>query len=209
MSLQNSINSELKMIIFDKLIPAVIDIIINEYDVELCSFIIDSRSKTRPDLYIELFRERLEEFEYVHEKENNVYFSIPDLETFDFSGKLAPIKNILEGVAGLYYEATLSILKKMRLLKKQSSSRRDLLFSDDNDLYIISYDYVTSLREKHELRDELVIYPFSNTPPLPDIFKKAEEYVSMTMPSLIDEAIKNVVGDKSSLKKELNLNEKS
>ena len=91
-------------VLYNHAIPMIVDVIISEYDLELSAAVTSRDSKTNPVLYRATFLERLEDFEFVAEQENGLLLRTPDMENFDFRGRLKIIESILDGTAGTYVE---------------------------------------------------------------------------------------------------------
>lgn len=177
-------------------IPEVIDRLMQAYDLNLTSAVIDRKSRTRPELYQELFLERLEGFEYIELREDELDFTTPDMDNFDFSGRLNVIKTILEGTAGVHVEVDAD---QYEILFGKPPLREDPLDIDvpkKERIYIMRYTAKLRALEREKLRpmnEELVRYPFSNMPPF-DIFEEVNEYVEdELMPEMIEEAIKDSI----------------
>ena len=161
-------------------------VIISEYD-ELTNLVVDTDSKANPALYRDAFIERLNSFSFVESDGKNVVMHVPDMETFDFSGKLKIIETILNGVAGVYVEMSLedfmSIFKRTPFTP-DSPGAQDLA---KEQIYLIRYNENIKNIEKH-LRKKFVVYPFSNVPPI-DVLEKAGTFTDNNMKKWVDTAV--------------------
>ena len=188
---EDILTKELK-IKFDEVSDEVKNIIMTSYDSEL--IVIDRKSKTNPLLpvYRDLFEERLNEFDYIQEKNDIVTFAIPDMKTFDFSGhKMRVIEQILEGTAGIYVEVSAEDYEKMfgkRVLPREpldaSVPRKELI-------YLMRYDNRVRVAERNAFNRNgyLVRYPFSNAAPI-SVLDAEDMYVKNNMDKWVEQTIK-------------------
>jgi hypothetical protein len=186
----------LENLLLKEAIPEVIDRLMKDYDLNLTSAVTDRKSKTRPELYQDLFLERLEDFEYIELRDDELDFITPDIDNFDFSGRLSVIKTILEGTAGIHVEVSAT---QYELMFGKPPYREDPLDVDvpkKERIYIMRYTPKLRALEKDRLapiNDELIRYPFSNIPPI-DLFLETNEYVEeKLMPEMINNAIENSI----------------
>jgi len=166
---------------------AVQKTIIDEYDEELVDVVTDRNSKTNPNLYREEFIERLSEFEYVEYNENTVSLISPDMETFDFSGRLKVIQAIMHGMAGIYVEINeedyISVFGK----RPVNQEPLDEYVPPKEKIYIVRH--TTKIRQaERDLKKKFVRYPFSNTPPF-NILEEGDKFIEENMGRWIDEAL--------------------
>jgi hypothetical protein len=170
-------------------IPKVQEVILNSYDENLIGKVTNRRSKTNPSLYLEEFTERLEEFEYIDDSQETVVFVVPDIENFDFSGRLRVVHTILEGTVGKYMEVSAEQWGLM--------STDPIINQDPFDEFVPKKDRIYIMRATNRLLNsandlpnnlKLVEYPFSNTPPI-DIFEDADRYVEAEMDEWMDKAL--------------------
>jgi len=160
-----------------------------EYD-ELTNTINDPDSKANPALYREEFMRRLDNFSYIESSGDKVSINIPDMETFDFSGRLRVIEAIMNGVAGNYVEMS---IKEFKSIFTRTPFTPDSHESDDlseEDIYLIRYNKNIHNIEKH-LHKKFVVYPFSNMPPF-NILDKAETFVEKNMGKWIENTLEEV-----------------
>jgi hypothetical protein len=175
-------------------IPKVQEVILNSYDENLIGKVTNRRSKTNPSLYLEEFTERLEEFEYIDDSPifpNLPAFIVPDIENFDFSGRLIVIHTILEGLAGKHMEVSAAqyeamygtpVVNRAPLDKFVPKKERIYIFRANDDLLGHAKELPNNLK--------LVEYPFSDTPSI-DIFEEADRYVDSEMDNWRDQAQEN------------------
>lgn len=161
--------------------------VIDSYSQSLTNVVADKRSKTRPEYYLDEFMSRLDEFEYVDITNGSVTFRVPDINNFDFSGRLRVIENILEGVVGQYVEVDGDQWQKLFGKKQVSMDPVDSSLPAKERVYLLKYNSFMKAKEK-ELNTQFVPYPFSNVGPI-DIFRSVNDYVSSQIGSWIDEAV--------------------
>lgn len=188
---EDILTKELK-IKFDEVSDEVKNIIMTSYDSELV--VSDRKSKTNPLLpvYRDLFEERLNEFDYIQEKNDIVTFAIPDMKTFDFSGhKMRVIEQILEGTAGIYVEVSADDYEKMfgkRVLPREPLDagvpRKELI-------YLMRYNNRVRVAERNTFNRNgyLVRYPFSNAASI-SVLDAADMYVKNNMDKWVEQTIK-------------------
>lgn len=185
-----SLNKLTKSSIKDRFEQAAIEVqnaIIDEYDSELVDVVTDRESKTNPNLYREEFVERLAKFEYVEDDGVNVSFNVPDMYTFDFSGRMRVLQAIMTGLPGLYVEINdedyLSVFGK----RPVNEDPLDAYASSKERIYLVKYDSKIRQAEK-KLNKKFVKYPFSNSPPI-RIFEEGIMYTAENIDRWIQEAI--------------------
>jgi len=167
-------------------------IIMEEYDTKLTSVVSDRRSKTNPGLpiYVDAFRTAVYEFPMVNGGDE-IRMSVPDMSNFKFdNGPLRVIKTILEGVVGKFVEVTLNQYLEMYKQPSSSLMQLDSGANVKDVVYILRYNADVQNRERITFgkRGALVVYPFSNLPPI-DVFDKSNKYVEENMDRWIDESI--------------------
>lgn len=163
--------------------------IITEYD-ELVNAIDDPDSRSNPSLYREDFIKRLDNFSYVVDSGESVSINVPDMETFDFSGRLKILEAIMNGVAGNYVEMSIEDFKSIFTktpFTPDSNESEDL---SKEDIYLIRYNESIRNIEKH-LRKKFVVYPFSNMPPF-NILEKGKTVVENNIGKWIENTLKEV-----------------
>lgn len=159
------------------------DVIMERYDSELVDVVTDRESKTNPNLYREDFLNRLNEFSYIE----GTTLRVPDMENFDFSGRLRVIQSIMEGLSGIYMEVNeedyIAIFGKRPI----NEDPLDEYVSPKEKIYLVRYNAKLRRAEK-DLNKKLVRYPFSNTPPI-RVLDVADKYVNDNMDRWIKEAV--------------------
>jgi len=166
-------------------VQGIITTIMDEYDSQLAAAVTNRDSRTRPEQYREDFLERLEEFDYISSIGTKITLSVPDMDNFDFSGRLKIIQTILDGTAGTYVEVD----EEQYVQMYNRQPRRTDVFDPD----VPKKERIYLLRWNIDVRNRLssnnikiVRFPFSNTPPF-DIFTAAENYVTDNMNEWISE----------------------
>lgn len=194
-SFKNKAKKDIRLIIKDGLIKKFNEVseqikseIMREYDSELVDVVTDRNSRTNPKFYREDFFNRLSSFDYIDDSEYTVTLNVPDMENFDFSGRLKVLETIMEGVIGTYVELDedqyVSIFNK-KPLREESF---DEYVSPKERIYIVKYTGKIRLFEK-EMNVRFVEYPFSNTPPI-NILEAGERLVNGNIDRWIDDVIK-------------------
>jgi len=161
--------------------------IIEEYDDELINVVTDRKSKTNPNLYRDEFIERLDEFPYIEDIGDSLSISVPDMNSFDFSGRLKVIETIMQGAAGVYVEINEEDYITVFGKKPINEDPLDRYVPPKEKIYLVRY---TSKIQKAErgLGKRLVRYPFSNTPPI-NILEVGEIFVENNMDRWIKDAL--------------------
>jgi len=172
---------------FAKASEQVQQAIIDEYDQELVDVVTDRNSKTNPNLYRDEFIERLAEFDYVDVSGDTISLICPDMETFDFSGRLKVIQAIMHGMAGVYVEINeedyISVFGK----RPVNQDPVDEYVPPKEKIYIVRYNAKIKSAER-ELNKKFVRYPFSNTAPF-NILDEGDKYIEENMGRWIEEAL--------------------
>lgn len=174
-------------------VPMIVDTIMSSYDLELTAAVTSRDSRTNPALYRSLFLERLENFEFVTEQEKGLLLRTPDMENFDFSGRLKIIENILDGTAGTYIEVDEEQYVQMYNRQPRRTDVFDLTVPKKQRIYLLrlTEDVNNRLRNNNIKR---VKFPFSNSPPI-DIFSEADQLVDSNMDRWIQYTIKDARRD--------------
>jgi len=162
-------------------------VLIEKYESELVGVVTDRNSKTNPDLYKDDFIDRLNKFTYVEADYNHVKLIVPDMENFDFSGRLEVIESIMEGLAGLYVEMNGDDYKSVFNKAPINTKPFDDYISPKDRVYLVRYSNRIRSFEK-KLKKRFVKYPFSNTPPI-DILSEGEVFVSNNLDSWVDDVV--------------------
>jgi hypothetical protein len=126
---------------------------------ELLEDVVDSDYDfIKPEFYKQFFEERLQEFQYIIDKDSCVTLRCPDEDNFDFSGSLSFIYNIINGMPGNYYKVHLSTIGVY----------------DEDDVFVISED--SDLLSGVNLSN-LPLFEFSNSEPI-DLFGATNTFVN-------------------------------
>lgn len=181
---------------FDKHIPEIKEILINSYRLNLVAAVTDPESRTNPGLprYIEAFEQALEDFEFINVTDAGFTIKMPDMEKFKFNtGTLKVIENVLEGTTGIYVEIDAEQFEKMYGKPPINLEAFDDTARKKDMVYIIRYTHDVRQKEREAFgKQELVRYPFSNTPPI-DIFDDADAYVQENIGDWMDTALKKAL----------------
>ncbi len=179
---------------FNSIVPKIKDIIMKDYD-DLSNLVIDSRSKTNPTLFRDDFVSNLDSFLYIEDIKDTMNLHVPDMETFDFSGKLKIIQTILEGVAGVYVEISLEDYIK---IFNRGISNVDFIHGQDSlkdSVFLVRYnDDIKTIESK--LKTPFVIFPFSNMSSS-DILEKAEKFVNANIDQWVEESVEEATKELS------------
>jgi hypothetical protein len=164
--------------------------IMSAYDSELV--VRNRNSKTNPSLplYRDEFTERLDKFEYIKkDTTGDIVFVTPDMENFDFSGKLRVIEQVLEGTTGTYVEVSAEDYEKMFGKKVVSADPFDASVPKKEMIYLMRYNARTRAAEVRAFgrRGHLTRYPFSNTPPI-SILEEGEQITKNNLDTWVKEA---------------------
>lgn len=185
--LRKIIKDEL-IVILEDVIPDIVKAIMDSYNSNLINVVTERNSKTRPELYYDDFEEALFELIEVVYGENDVSINIPDMDNFKFEGRLKVLRHIFEGTVGVYAEVSADQYEKLYGKRPIGEEPFDASVSKREIIYIIKYNAKLRKLEKEKLDDKLVIYPFSNTPPI-DIFESGEKFYNDNIDNWIDEAV--------------------
>lgn len=180
----------IKSSLLDRFKHASIEIqnaIIDEYDSELVDVVTDRESKTNPNLYREDFVKRLSNFKYVEDDGVNVSINVPDMNNFDFSGRLRVLQAIMTGLPGLYVEINEDDYMSVFGKKPVNQDPLDANVAPSEIIYLVGYSSKIRQAER-DLNKKFVRYPFSNSPPI-RIFESGIMYAADNIDTWIQEAI--------------------
>jgi len=171
-------------------IPVIQDIILQSYDIELTGRVTNRRAKTNPIYYRDEFQEALYNFEWITEARTQTILMTPETDTFNWNqGRLRIIENIVEGTIGrlaeIDEEQYIAMYDKRPIVQPFD---RAVPLKQRIYLLRLTGDLRRRWRQAYP-RDAMVIFPFSNTPPI-DIFFTANQYVEENIRGWIDEAIR-------------------
>jgi hypothetical protein len=180
-------------VLYSQAVPMIVDTVMSSYDLELTAAVISRDSRTNPVLYRSIFLERLENFEFVIEQENGLLLRTPDMDNFDFSGRLRIIENILDGTAGVYVEVDEEQYVQMYNRQPRRTDVIDPTVPKKQRIYLLrlTEDVNRRLRSNNIRR---IKFPFSNSPPI-DIFRAADQLVEPNMDRWIQYTINNARRD--------------
>lgn len=162
------------------------EVIINEYDDELVDVVTDRESKTNPNLYREDFINRLNDFDFLKKEGDSITIFTPDMENFDFSGRLKIIESIMHGMAGKYVEINEDDYTTVFGKRPINQEPLDKFVPPKERIYLVRY-IGKIIHAERELNKKFVEYPFSNTPPI-DIFEAGDRFVADNIDEWIDDA---------------------
>ena len=160
--------------------PKIIESIMEDYDERLTG-VADPKSKLAPEYFMDEFRRRLERFDFVKETIDGVRLMLPDMENFNFSGRLRPLQNILEGVSGRYVEVSGADYRRAsgKQTYKGKYIRKELTYLFTQQVAVV---WERMLKKKFDT------YPFSNTPPI-DLFARAQIFAEDNIDDWINKSI--------------------
>ena len=161
--------------------------IIDEYDEELVDVVTDRNSKTNPNLYRDEFIARLDKFSFIEDNGNTMHIHVPDMSTFDFSGRLKVIETIMEGVAGVYIEINEEDYVAVFNKRPINEDPLDEYVPAKDRIYLVRYT-AKMRKAEADLNKKFVRYPFSNTPPI-SILEEGERFIDSNMDRWIKEAL--------------------
>lgn len=190
--------------ILESKIQEIKEVAIESYENNLLGTVIPKGSLSDPTKFLDEYIEELDRFEYLKDNgSSGTTFSIPDVETFDFTN-LGVVKLIIEGMAGNYKELPETDLNNLLsdknisvMIKRKLRGLPDLFngtASVKDRFTIVSIRGTLIKTLQAALNKNLVKFPFSNSPPL-DLFEPVEEYVDSKMDKWIEEAL-NISTDK-------------
>ena len=172
---------------FEHAAKQIREAILDSYDEELVNVVTDRNSRTNPNFYRDEFARRLLAFQYIEDNGDIVTLNVPDMENFDFSGRLKVIETIMEGVIGNYVEVDEEQYQQIFNKKPINEEPLDNYVSPKERIYLVKYTSKLRQAEK-DLQTKFVAYPFSNTPPI-NILSGGIELVDNNINEWIKEAL--------------------
>lgn len=170
----------------EEAVDLIKQMIIDKYSEELIDVVTDPDSKTNPNLYLDEFIDRLDEFEYIEKTSNSFSLLVPDGETFDFSGRLKVLETIINGVSGTYVEVNEDDYVAIFNKRPVNEDPLDEYVPPSERIYLVRY--LNNVRKTEQrLNKKFVRYPFSNSPPI-KILEVADEFVKDNIDEWIDES---------------------
>lgn len=170
-----------------KAVEEIKNVIISEYDQELVGVVTDRESKTNPNFYREDFIDRLNKFVFIKKSGDRASLTVPDMDSFDFSGRLKVIQAIMHGMAGTYVEVNEEDYKAIFGKIPVNQEPLDEYVPPKERIYLVRYDSKMRAAER-DLKKKFVRYPFSNSPPI-RILDEGELYMDKNVNRWIEEAL--------------------
>lgn len=173
-------------------IPAMQNIILQEYDIELTGRVTDRKARTNPIYYRDEFEQALLDFDYFDTSQGAIKFTTPEIDNFNWNqGSLRIIENILEGTLGVFVEVDEEQYVAM-YNKRPVIQPFDKTVPLKKRMYVIKLTGDVRRRWRNAYpKNDIVRYPFSNQPPI-DIFGPGNKYVQENIKDWINEAITEV-----------------
>ncbi len=188
----------------ESLIDDLKEVYLDSYEEELTGIVNDKNSLANPDFFYEDYEEALDNFIYLKKIGTlNPIIEIPTEDTFNFEGRLGFLKLLVNGVSGKYIElpqVDYDMLKSSKnvddRIKRMLSNLPEFFDSStpkELRFYLIGtrnslYKTVQSILGK-----KLVLFPFSNSPPIP-LFDEGIKFFESRRTGL-DETISEVIHD--------------
>ena len=174
-------------------IPNIKKVILDNYDSYLIGNVVDKNSRTNPINYRDEFLSVLNNFNFIVDNDFKKSFIIrtPGIDNFNWNfGRLNIIRNILEGISGVYVEVDeVQYTKMYNGRKPYNTVIYDNTVSSSDRIFLIKYTADVMKREKIYLgKDKLVRYPFSNAPPF-RLFESADTFVNNKINNWISDCI--------------------
>ncbi len=170
-------------------VDSVKDKILSGYDTSLTS--VAGNSVSNSTSYRDLFKKRLDEFNYLTKEDGNLIFNVPDISSFDFTD-MNLIRQILEGTVGRYVEVPIDDVIKIN--RNIALNKEPVDGNFGTKFYLIKYTEVIKRAERGVLGRTLTVFPFSNTPPLyNNVFGPAIKHVNKNMKKWIDEGLEEIL----------------
>ena len=186
-------------------LPKLIDVYLETYKKSLQDLEVSSDSLANPEYFFEDYKNALNDFNYINFFNKYEFkFTLPDEDTFNFSGRLTFLNILNTCIFGDFYE--LPIQDYLYLLNRKdigSSIKESLLdlhpISDSNNITEFDFLLIDSNIKllpivEQILNKKLVYFPFSNQPPI-DIFSEGKIYFEDHSAGLINEIISKSIDD--------------
>ncbi len=178
----------------------LITVYLESYNNLLSDIVLNKDSLSNPELFYEDYKKALTSFNYFDSSVETITefkYRIPTEDTFTFNGRLSFIKLLINGVVGTYYE--LPEAGYMKLVSTISGDKfRDYIinlpkfFSEDtpseNRFYLLGYEEKLHKIVSTILRKDLIMFPFSNTPPI-NLFSEGISFFENTIDGVINRVI--------------------
>jgi len=147
----------------------------------------DRNSKTNPSLFRDDFVNRVDSFNYIDRSGKSLSIISPDMDNFDFSGRLKVIETIMSGVAGVYVEMSEEDYVSAFNKKPVNEETFYEYVPIKDRIYLVRYTSSVRRAEK-DLRKKFIRYPFSNSPPI-DVFRAGSKFVEDNIDNWIKDSI--------------------
>lgn len=207
----NKISTSLETILFKntleivgKFVPEIKQKYLETYEDLLLSSNIDEDSLANPKYFYEEYSSALDDFEYVIVRaKGEVAIIVPDIDNFEFKGRLVFLQWLTSGIVGTYYELSRSdyeyLLNYDKLSKQLKSVLIDLpgFMGDDTsdlDFYLVDASLNAHKIFQNILKKTLVLFPFSNIPAI-DIFDEGKEFFNGMKDSITNNIIEKSLTD--------------
>lgn len=179
-------------------LPKVINKYIESFSDLLLNLDIDNDSLAKPEYFFDSYKEELENFTFIRPISNlEIKIVLPDVETFNFNNRLFFIQLLTMGFVGSYLEIS---KKDYDLLITRGDLSKQLIdvlntlpgILDESDNELDFYILDTSLNVHNILQKilgkNLVVFPFSNTAPVP-IFEEGIAYYNSNKQKMFDQIL--------------------
>lgn len=184
-------------------ITEIVDIYLDTYQDIFSDLLIDEASLAKPEYFLDDYKKSLTIFSYITNVGSNyIKFKVPSEDTYEFNGRLKFLELLQNGFVGTYYELSINDYNALLLRKDLSKKLVEILYSlpgilsedvtMDLDFYLLDEKYNVHEIFQKILGKNLIIFPFSNFPPV-DLFSRGEEYFNNSKdrmtPKIIEQAI--------------------
>lgn len=178
----------------------LIEVYLDNYTKLLSDVVLDKDSLSNPELFYEDYKKALESFNYFEEGElstTEFVYRIPTEDTFIFNDRLSFIKLLINGVAGTYYELPQADYDKLVAVISGDNFREYIaslpkFFNEDTPeeirFYLLGYDEKLHKIVSRILHKNLIVFPFSNSPPI-KLFDDSVEFFEENINKVIDKVI--------------------
>jgi len=158
---------------------------------ELNGIVTDTRSKSRPEDYMDKFFTELREESSIQNIEGvGIVLEVPNMETFDFSG-MEPLHYIVEGTPGKYVEMNEEDYENVFGKKYKSETVINPKAIRKYRVYLVPYSNKVKQYETAN-KKKFVLFPFSNMPPF-NLFEYGEVFLNENIGTWIGDSIKTAI----------------
>lgn len=192
--------------IFEPYIFKIKKVYLNSFSDTLLSLEIPSDSLANPEFFYEAYSEALDNFTYFTVMSaNEIKLRVPDEDNFDYTGRMFFINLLTSGVVGNYLEISsedYNYLMNSTLsdqLKKTLQELPGFLGDVDSensylDFYILDMTIGIHTILQKILKKDLVVFPFSNTPPI-DLFTDGIDFFTSIKDTVTDMIVTKSIND--------------